>query len=99
MSERNPSAIPTNNSIDDVITQRLTARIKELNTHDDAANAEAVLQQKLQDALTPGVAIEFTAEEAARAGIFREDALSEKDAIDSQIDRLDTLAQSTTTER
>lgn len=41
---------------------------------------------KLQDALTPGFAAEFSPEEAEMAGAFREDALSEADAFDSALD-------------
>lgn len=50
--------------------------------------AEALLE-KLADASTPGYQVEFDPEEAARAGAFIEDALSEEDAMESSVDLLD----------
>ena len=55
-------------------------------TFDDEANARAVLHEKLLDALTPGCQIEFDPDEAYMAGAFFEDALSEEDALASDID-------------
>lgn len=59
--------------------------------HDDQANANAALREKLVDALTPGHVAEFDPDEADRAGAFVEDALSEADASASTIDLLDAL--------
>ncbi len=42
-----------------------------------------IVFEKLHDAMTPGAEVEFTPEEAERAGVFAEDALSEEDAADS----------------
>lgn len=53
---------------------------------DDRANRDAVVREKLIDALTPGFAPEFDPQEAERAGAFAEDALSERDAMDSAVD-------------
>lgn len=55
---------------------------------DTAAGAEA-LREKLTDALTPGYQAEFDPDEAERAGAFTEDALSEQDAAESDIDLVD----------
>ena len=44
------------------------------------------LREKLADALTPGYHAEFDPDEAAKAGAFVEDALSEADAIASDVD-------------
>lgn len=59
---------------------------------DDAA-AAAVLREKLIDALTPGYQVEFDPDEAEQAGAFVEDALSEQDAFDSDIDLVDATVQ------
>ena len=56
---------------------------------DDEANAAAALREKLTDAFTPGFQAEFDPEEAARAGAFVEDALSEQDAVASGDDLAD----------
>jgi hypothetical protein len=56
---------------------------------DDEANAVAALREKLADAETPGFQAEFDPDEAARAGAFVEDALSETDALDTAIDLTD----------
>ena len=45
--------------------------------------------QKLTDAMVPGAMVEFDPEEAERAGAFVEDALSESDALESDIDLLE----------
>lgn len=62
---------------------------------DDAANAAAALREKLADAETPGFQAEFDPDEAARAGAFAEDALSEADALDTAIDLTDAQAADT----
>lgn len=68
------------------MTQQTTT--KEVAIDDETAAAEA-LREKLTDALTPGYQAEFDPEEAARAGAFAEDALSEKDATESDVDLVD----------
>ncbi len=47
----------------------------------------AVLDEKMTDVLVPGFEVEFDPEEAERAGIFAEDALSAQDAADSSTDQ------------
>ena len=49
-------------------------------------DAVDVLAEKLTDAMVPGAIVEFDPEEAERAGAFVEDALSESDALESDID-------------
>jgi hypothetical protein len=54
---------------------------------DNPANSSAdALQEKLSDAMTPGYQVEFDPDEAQAIGAFVEDALSELDAIESDID-------------
>ena len=53
--------------------------------------AEDVIKAKLVDAMTPGFQAEFDPEEADQAGAFIEDALSEEDAMASDVDLLATL--------
>ena len=50
------------------------------------------LNEKLIDALTPGVVVEFDPQEAEKAGAFVEDALSQQDAAESDIDLVDASA-------
>ncbi|MCP5276649.1 MAG: conjugal transfer protein TraD [Burkholderiales bacterium] len=45
------------------------------------------MAQKLVDAQTPGFQAEFDPDEAELLGAFKEDALSETDALDSSIDQ------------
>ncbi len=45
-----------------------------------------VLGEKLADAQTPGFQAEFDPEEAEQIGAFQEDALTEQDALDSDMD-------------
>ena len=49
-------------------------------------DAVDVLAEKLTDAMVPGAIVEFDPEEAERAGAFIEDALTEADALESDID-------------
>ena len=51
----------------------------------DQANSAQVLQEKLADAEIPGAQIEFDPDEAEKVGAFVEDALSEKDAVETSI--------------
>ena len=46
-----------------------------------------VMAQKLVDAQTPGFQAEFDPDEAELLGAFKEDALSEVEALDSSIDQ------------
>jgi hypothetical protein len=64
---------------------------------DDQANAAGALREKLLDALTPGYQAEFDPDEAEQAGAFVEDALSEQDAAESDIDLVDATAPAATT--
>lgn len=52
------------------------------------ANETQVLSEKLLDALTPGLQVEFDPDEAMKAGAFIEDALTEADAKDSCFDEM-----------
>lgn len=65
----------------------------ELSPVDDHANATEALHEKLIDAQTPGYEVEFDPDEAERAGAFVEDALSEDDATDSNVDLVDLLGE------
>jgi hypothetical protein len=49
---------------------------------------DAVIKEKLIDAMTPGFQAEFDPDEADQAGAFIEDALTEEDATESDIDLL-----------
>ena len=46
------------------------------------------IDEKMQDAWTPGVEVEFDPDQADDCGAFQEDALSEEDAKESSIDVL-----------
>ncbi|CAB0711958.1 Protein TraD [Corynebacterium diphtheriae] len=61
----------------------------ELLPVDDYANATDAIREKLLDAEVPGYQAEFDPEEAERVGAFFEDALSEQDAAESNIDLID----------
>ena len=49
---------------------------------------QEVITDKLLDAEIPGFQAEFDPLEAERLGAFKEDALSEQDALDSTIDHI-----------
>ena len=49
---------------------------------------QEVITDKLLDAEIPGFQVEFDPLEAERLGAFKEDALSEQDALDSTIDHV-----------
>ena len=59
---------------------------------DDRANAAGALREKLLDAMTPGYQAEFDPDEAEQAGAFVEDALSEQDAVESDVDLVEATA-------
>lgn len=52
-------------------------------------NETQALSEKLLDALTPGLQVEFDPDEAMNVGAFIEDALTEADAKDSCFDEMD----------
>ena len=59
---------------------------------DDQASAAGALREKLLDAMTPGYQAEFDPDEAEQAGAFVEDALSEQDAAESDVDLVEATA-------
>ena len=59
------------------------------DVRDEETTAAGALREKLADALVPGYWAEFDPDEAAAAGAFAEDALSEEDAAESGLDRVD----------
>lgn len=60
------------------------------NNTEKTMNEEVdTVHEKLKDSLTPGYEAEFDPEEAEAAGAFMEDALSEQDAEESNIDLID----------
>ena len=52
---------------------------------------QAAIKEKLLDAMTPGFQAEFDPEEAELAGAFTEDALSEEEALASDVDLFDPI--------
>jgi hypothetical protein len=54
-------------------------------------DSSSIVDEKLKNALTPGYQVEFDPEEAEEAGAFTEDALNEKDAVESNVDLADAL--------
>ena len=63
----------------------------------DPPNPADALREKLLAAMTPGYQAESDPDEAEKAGAFIEDALSEQDAAESDIDLVDTTAAVATT--
>lgn len=59
------------------------------NTEKTMVEEVDTVHEKLKDSLTPGYEAEFDPEEAEAAGAFMEDALSEQDAEESNIDLID----------
>ncbi len=51
--------------------------------------SKEVIAEKLLDAQIPGFIAEFDPDEAEQVGAFTEDALSEQDALESDIDWVD----------
>lgn len=64
-----------------------------MTMHNDPVTGADALSEKLADALTPGYQAEFDPDEAVRAGAFTEDALSEVEAIESDVDLLSAQAK------
>ena len=58
---------------------------RDAESHDDS-DTHQVIKEKLLDAEMPGFQAEFDPLEAERLGAFKEDALTEQDALDSTID-------------
>jgi hypothetical protein len=56
-------------------------------------STEDVIKAKLLDAMTPGFQSEFDPDEAEQAGAFFEDALSEEDAMASDVDFFELMNQ------
>ncbi len=61
----------------------------------DNPEIQEVIHQKLLDAQTPGFKAEFEPFEAEMLGAFAEDALNEKDALESVIDILEADHENT----
>ena len=57
-----------------------------IDVETDNPDITEIIQEKLLDAEMPGFQAEFDPFQAERLGAFKEDALSEKDALDSTID-------------
>ncbi len=58
----------------------------QIDVETDNPDITEIIQEKLLDAEIPGFQAEFDPLEAERLGAFKEDALSEEDALDSTID-------------
>ena len=56
-----------------------------IDVETDNPDITEIIQEKLLDAEIPGFQAEFDPLEAERLGAFKEDALSEQDALDSTI--------------
>ncbi len=59
------------------------------DTRDDETILREMVTEKLDDIRTPGFVAEFDPDEAEMAGAFREDALSEGDALEAMFDSSD----------
>ena len=59
-----------------------------IDVETDNPDIQEVITDKLLDAEIPGFQAEFDPLEAERLGAFKEDALSEQDALDSTIDHV-----------
>jgi len=57
-----------------------------IDVETDNPDITEIIQEKLLDVEIPGFQAEFDPLEAERLGAFKEDALSEEDALDSTID-------------
>ncbi len=69
---------------------QVTVDIPEAGLNDREMKRQ-VITQKLVDAQTPGFQAEFDPDEAELLGAFKEDALSEVEALDSSIDQPDSI--------
>lgn len=59
-----------------------------INVETDNPDITEIIQEKLLDAEIPGFQAEFDPLESQMLGAFKEDALSEQDALDSAIDHI-----------
>ena len=75
-----------NNPADDETNPEMIPAIPDPGLNDREMRRQ-VIALKLFDAQTPGFQAEFDPDEAELLGAFREDALSETDALDSSIDQ------------
>ena len=75
-----------NNPADDETNPEMIPAIPDTGLNDREMQRQ-VIALKLFDAQTPGFQAEFDPDEAELLGAFREDALSETDALDSSIDQ------------
>ncbi|SFK88922.1 hypothetical protein SAMN05216302_101943 [Nitrosomonas aestuarii] len=78
-----------NNSADDETNPEMIPAIPDTDLNDREMRRQ-VIALKLFDAQTPGFQTEFDPDEAELLGAFREEALSETDALDSSIDQLES---------
>lgn len=75
-----------NNPADDETNSEMIPAIPDTGRNDRELRRQ-VIALKLFDAQTPGFQAEFDPDEAELLGAFREEALSETDALDSSIDQ------------
>jgi len=75
-----------NNPADDETNPEMISAIPDTGLNDREMWRQ-VIALKLFDAQTPGFQAEFDPDEAELLGAFREEALSETDALDSSIDQ------------
>ena len=75
-----------NNPADDETNPEMIPAIPDTGLNDREMQPQ-VIALKLFDAQTPGFQAEFDPDEAELLGAFREDALSETDALDSSVDQ------------
>ena len=88
----NPADDDTQAEMPDIQAVAATAAISDIaDTAETSLNdrevQRQVIEQKMADAQTPGFQAEFDPDEAELLGAFKEDALSETDALDSSIDQ------------
>ena len=62
-----------------------------IDVETDNPDITEIIQEKLLDAEIPGFQAEFDPLEAERLGAFKEDALTEQDALDSTIDYVEEV--------
>ncbi len=79
-----------NNPADDETNPEMISAIPDTGLNDREMRRQ-VIALKLFDAQTPGFQAEFDPDEAELLGAFREEALSETDALDSSIDQPDSV--------
>lgn len=78
-----------NNPADNETNPEMIPAIPDTGLNDQEMRRQ-VIDQKLIDARIPGFQAEFDPDEAELLGAFREEALSETDALDSSIDQLES---------